>query len=119
MTGDYREIDVKEYQSIIIESFTENYTPKSFNETTTKLSAMTKNWLTQTSVNRSVVFLLGFGLNMSVSDVSEFLKKVIREHDFNFKDPQEVVCKYRIPVYEYLKKYCKHHTCSKNPKTVL
>ncbi len=90
--GNFREIDIKEYQHIIIDSFTENATPKSFGETSTKLSALAKNWLTQTSVNRQVVFLLGFGLNMSVEDVSKFLVNALKEKDFNFKNPFEVIC---------------------------
>ena len=92
--GNLEDVPLKEYQCIIVDSFQENSTPKSFNETSTKFSALTKNWLTQTSVNRQVVFLLGFGLNMSVSDVSNFLVKVLRERDFNFKNPSEVVCWY-------------------------
>jgi len=91
MTGDFQEIDIKDYQRFIINSFAENSTPKSFTETTSKMSALTKNWLTQASVNRSVVFLLGFGLNMSVDDVSGFLTKALRERDFNFKDPTEII----------------------------
>ena len=91
MSGDYRTIDIREYQHIVIDSFSENDTPKSFVETTAKLSALSKNWLTQAAVNRSVVFLLGFGLNMSAEDVSEFLAKALRERDFNFKDPMEII----------------------------
>lgn len=93
-TGDFNSIDIKEYQQIIIESFAENFTPKSFKDTTAKLSALSKNWLTQTSVKREVVFLLGFGLNMSVEDVSNFLIYAQRERDFNFKNPFEIICWY-------------------------
>lgn len=99
--GHYDEVDIKEYQSIIVDSFRENGTPKSFEETTAKLSALAKNWLTQASVKRNVIFLLGFGLNMSVNDVSGFLVKAQRERDFNFKDPFEIICWY------CLKKGCK------------
>jgi len=94
--GHYNEIDIKEYQSIIVDSFRENFTPKSFEATTAKLSALAKNWLTQAAVKRSVAFLLGFGLNMSVKDVSAFLVKAQRERDFNFKDPFEIICWYCI-----------------------
>lgn len=94
MLGDYTDIDVREYQHIIVDSFSENNTPKSFAETTAKLSALAKNWLTQASVNRSVVFLLGFGLNMSAEDVSGFLTKALRERDFDFKDAAETICWY-------------------------
>lgn len=90
----FEDIDINEYQYIIVSSFKDNNTPKSFTETSTKLSALAKNWLTQTSVNRKVIFLLGFGLNMNVNDVSEFLMHGQRESDFNFKDPFEIICWY-------------------------
>ena len=91
MSGNYHAVDVREYQHIIIDSFAENHTPKSFTETSTKMSAIAKNWLTQAAVDRSKVFLLGFGLNMSAEDVSGFLIKALRERDFNFKDPMEII----------------------------
>ena len=90
--GSFQDVPLKEYQEIIVESFSENRTPKSFTDTSAKLSALAKNWLSQRSVNRQVVFLLGFGLNMSGRDVSEFLVHAQRERDFNFKDPFEVIC---------------------------
>lgn len=104
----FEEIDIKEYQGIIIESFAENYTPKSFVPTSSKLSALAKNWLTQTAVSRQTVFLLGFGLNMSVADVSEFLIHAQRERDFNFRNPFEIICwycyknGYKYPKFEQL-----------------
>lgn len=91
MTGEYHSIPLREYQHIIVDSFAENNTPKSFTATTAKMSALSKNWLTQSSVSRSVVFLLGFGLNMSAEDVSKFLTRALRERDFNFKDPIEII----------------------------
>jgi len=91
LKGDFRDIDIREYQEIIVESFRENHTPASFSETTAKLSALSKNWLTQESVNRQIIFLLGFGLKMSVDDVSSFLIKAQKERDFNFKDPVEII----------------------------
>lgn len=92
--GNFNDVDLRDYQHIIIDSFAENFTPKSFTETTAKMSVLAKNWLTQTSVSRNVVFLLGFGLNMSVQDVTEFLVHAQLEHDFNFKNPFEVICWY-------------------------
>lgn len=92
MQGDFNSIDINEYRYIIAESFAENYTPKSFTETSAKMSVLTKNWLTQTSVSRQVIFLLGFGLNMSDEDVSKFLVHAQRERSFNFKDPFEIIC---------------------------
>ncbi len=90
----FENVDIKEYQSIIIESFRENNTPNSFTQSSTKISALAKNWLTQNSANRNAVFLLGFGLKMTQADVSDFLVKVLRERDFDFKDPFEIICWY-------------------------
>jgi len=93
-SGNYADVDLKEYQRYIIQSFAKTNTPKSFVESTAKLSALAKNWLTQTSVNRNIVFLLGFGLSMTAEDVSAFLIHALNERDFNFKDPSEVICWY-------------------------
>lgn len=90
----FLEIPLKEYQLIIRSAFSDNFTPASFTPTTAKLSALSKNWLTQQSVKRNVVFLLGFGLNMSVDDVNMFLTKALREQEINPKNPFEVICWY-------------------------
>ncbi len=104
----FEDVPLETYQQIIKDSFADNATPKSFGETTAKLSALSKNWLTQRTVNRKVVFLLGFGLAMSVDDVNEFLQKALREQGINPKDPFEVICwycyknHYTFPKYESL-----------------
>ena len=94
LTGRMSEVPLAVYQDVILRSFAATGTPKSFTETSAKLSALAKNWLTQRSVKRQVIFLLGFGLNMSVNEVSEFLVHAQRERDFNFKNPFEVICWY-------------------------
>ncbi len=94
LNGDYRDIPLQEYNMIVRASFSDNYTPASFDAVSCKLSALSKNWLTQHTVKRNVVFLLGFGLRMSVHDVNEFLTKALRETGINFKDPFEVICWY-------------------------
>ena len=100
----FTDVTIKEYQEVIKYSFSDNHTPCSFEPTTAKLSALSKNWLTQQTVRRKVVFLLGFGLSMSVEDVNEFLKKGLREHGINAKDPFEVICWYCYKNhYGYLK----------------
>lgn len=96
LEGNWRDIPLNVYRQIIIESFADNSTPASFTPTTAKLSALTKNWLTQDTVKRKVVFLLAFGLGMSEEDVSYFLMKVLRERDINPKDPFELICWYCI-----------------------
>ncbi len=93
---EWRDIPLNVYRQIIMESFADNSTPASFTPTTAKLSALTKNWLTQDTVKRKVVFLLAFGLGMSEEDVSYFLIKVLHERDINPKDPFELICWYCI-----------------------
>ena len=91
---DFSDVDFDEYRSIIVSGFRENNTPPSFKPTSAKISTLAKNWLTQNTVNRNVVFLLGFGLNMSAQDVSDFLRKAIGERDFDYKNPFEIICLY-------------------------
>jgi hypothetical protein len=87
----FHEVPQEVYREIVIESFKETYTPKSMNPTSTKLTSLVNNWLSQASVKRDTVFILGFGLRMSVDDVSGFLTKVLREQDFDFHNPDEVI----------------------------
>lgn len=104
LTEPFTEVPLKEYQLIIKSAFSDHYTPVSFSATTAKLSALSKNWLTQQTVKRKVVFLLGFGLNMSVEDVNMFLTKALREQEINPKNPFEVICWYCYHHrYNYLK----------------
>ncbi len=90
----FEAVSLKEYQVIIRDSFADRATPPSFEPTTAKLSALSKNWLTQQTVKRKVVFLLGFGLNMSAEDVNMFLTKALREHEMNPKNSFEAICRY-------------------------
>jgi hypothetical protein len=94
LTESFDTIPIKTYQRIIMDSFSDNGTPQSFESTTAKLSALSKNWLTQQTVNRKVIFLLGFGLKMNVEDVNLFLTKALRERGINSKNPFEVICWY-------------------------
>ena len=82
------------YTEIILDSFDQNRAPVSLIPTTVKRRAMVKRWLDQDSVSRQTVFALGFGLRMSAADVSEFLTKVIKESDFDDRDPRECVFRY-------------------------
>ena len=87
----YGEVTQDIYRDIVIDSFHETCTPKSMKPTSTKLTSLVNNWLTQASVKRETVFLLGFGLKMSADDVSDFLTRVLREQDFDFHNPEEVI----------------------------
>ncbi len=94
LTGDYNSVDISVYQKYIIDSFKETGTPPSFEPTSSKISALAKNWLSQSVVSRKTVLLLGFGLKMTADEVSEFLKKAVQEGDFYFKNPFEIICWY-------------------------
>ena len=104
LTEPFEHVPLKVYQQIIRGAFSDNNTPQAFEPTTAKLSALSKNWLTQQTVKRKVVFLLGFGLAMSADDVNMFLTKALREQGINAKSPFEVICWYCYKnKYSYLK----------------
>ena len=94
MTGSFREVPLREYQMIILDAFRDHNTPASFTPSSARLSALSKNWLTQQSVKRRVVLLLGFGLGMSTEDVNDFLYKALHEPVLNTLDPMETICLY-------------------------
>lgn len=102
----------QQFQEIIQDSFKQNQAPQSFTKTSKRFSQTVKGWLKQDSARRSTIFLLGFGLGMTDRDVSEFLTKVIREEDFVFTDPEEVIYWYcyhfELP-YAYAKNYLDHY----------
>ena len=90
----YSDITINEYAEQIIRLFNANNIPISLQPTTRKPLATVKKWLTQGSVNRSIIFQLGFGLKMTVQDVDAFLKKAISESTFNMADYEEVIYQY-------------------------
>ncbi|MCQ2457101.1 MAG: hypothetical protein MJ142_00025 [Clostridia bacterium] len=94
MNGDYRDIPLSEYQSVICDEFADRQTPCSFTPTSVRLKNAAKNWLEQQTVSRNVVLILGFGLGMSEHDVNRFLTKALQEPGLNAKDPFEVICRY-------------------------
>lgn len=108
LTVPFQDVPLTEYQQIIKDAFKDNQTPASFEPVSSKLSALSKNWLSQKTVKRKVVFLLGFGLSMSVDDVNAFLTKALQEPGINAKSPFEVICwycfknGYQYPKYEQL-----------------
>lgn len=90
----FGDVTLNEYAEQVIASFKANNTPLSLQPTTRKPMATVKKWLTQSSVSRSVIFQLGFGLKMKVQEVDAFLKKAISESTFNMADPEEVIFQY-------------------------
>ena len=86
-------------------AFKERNVPPSFTPGTAKLKALAKNWLSQRTVNRSVVLLLGFAMELTPEDVNDFLTKALREPKLDPKDPMEVICwycfRYHLPFVQY------------------
>ena len=87
----FSQVPTEVFREIAMDSFQETRTPKSMNPTSTKLPALLNNWLSQASVKRETVFLLGFGLRMTVEDVSDFLTRVLREQDIDLHNPEELI----------------------------
>ncbi len=85
--------------------FRKKNVPPSFTPTSAKLRSLVKNWLQQQTVSRNVVLLLGFALDMSPTEVDEFLTKALRESRLDPKDPMEAVCwycyRYRLPYPQF------------------
>ncbi len=90
----FGDVPPEEYQDIIVESFLNRGVPASFECSTLRLRAASRNWLTQRCVSREVVLLLGFGLRMTVQDVEELLTKGLQEPRLNPGDPREAICAY-------------------------
>ncbi len=105
MEGSFRDVPLRDYQLIVQDAFRDHQTPPSFKPTKAKLSALSKNWLTQQTVRREVVLLLGFGLGMSAEDVNNFLYKALHEPELNLQDPFETICLY---CYEHGYSYYKY-----------
>ena len=90
----FETITLGEYQDIIVDSFQSRGVPASFEPTTSKVRAVAKNWLTQQTVSRDAVLLLGFGLSMTTEDVDAFLTKGLKESGLNLRNPREAVCRF-------------------------
>ena len=79
------------YGEIIRNSFFEKHMVFSFQPSKKRTNALIHGWLTRETARRKTVFLLGFGLGMDDTDVTDFLTGVLGEEDFNFRDPVETV----------------------------
>ena len=86
----FKETENEAYISIINREFEKNEAPHSLTPTLKKWSAIVRDWLNRESVRRPTIFLLGFGLAMTDTEVSEFLTKVNKEEDFDFFDIDEL-----------------------------
>ena len=87
----FEEVTDAYYVSLIRDSFDQHHAPHSFTPVRSRWSTIIQRWLTSRTVERETVFLLGFGLGMTDAEVSVFLMKVLKEHDFDFSEPKETV----------------------------
>ncbi len=91
MQGAISDIDDVMYSHVISRLFKQNHAPFAMTPTSRRPSQIIRSWLTQKSVSREAVFVLGFGLAMSVKDVEKFLKAAIQEQGFDLYNPEEAV----------------------------
>ena len=92
--------DDQTYVKILKESFMANHAPRTLGARKISFPGLLK----AQTVSRNTIFLLGFGLKMTEEEVSEFLTKVILEHDFDMEDRREATFKYCYQNgYEYRK----------------
>ena len=98
LSGPYQEIPLSEYQGILRAAFRETGTPASFEDSSTRLSAALTNWLSQKTVSRQAILLLGFGLSLSVAEVNAFLMRALHGEALRDSDPREMIAKY---CYDY------------------
>ena len=92
--ADFESVPLQNYIETITEAFSNKGMPVSLYPTSTRLRAAVKNWLTQKTVSREAVIMLGFGLEMNLQDVDELLTKALQESSLNPKDPVETICWY-------------------------
>lgn len=90
----FEEVPLSEYQRIIVESFADGGVPSSFDGGSVRVRTAARNWLTQQTVYREAVLLLGFGLRMRLADVEELLIKGLQEPRLSWADPKEALCAY-------------------------
>ena len=90
----FEEVSNSEYLNIIADSFASRGVPVSFRPSVARIRSMAKNWITQSTVSRDAVLLLGFGLKMGLADVEELLTKGLSEPRLNLMDERECICAY-------------------------
>ena len=94
MTAHFDSVPVKTYQELLIDAFRDQRTPFSMTPTTAKPGAVTRNWLTQHSIRRESVFLIGFALKLDRKEVNELLVNGLKEAGLDENDPFETLCGY-------------------------
>ena len=60
-------------------------------KTKQEMKRKANSWIAAESVKRESIFQMGFGLDMDDQTISKFLTLVLKEGDFDFYDPKEIV----------------------------
>ena len=94
LSGHFREVPVKEYRQILMDTFRENGVPATIEKSETRLATVTGRWLEQYKVGRETVLLLGFGLGMMEEEVDSFLTDALHDHAMHPDDPLEGICRH-------------------------
>ena len=92
--GSMKDAAAEDYVETVMASFSARGVPVSLHPTKTKPRAAIKNWLSQKTVSREAVILLGFGLEMSLEEVNAMLTKALLEDELNPKVPVEAVARF-------------------------
>ena len=86
----FEDVKVRKMNEYLRRSFRAGGVPFSFEGKEVK----TDRWLTQKSVSRDVVLLVGFGLRMGPEQVDDYFTKGLNQMRFSFINPREVICYY-------------------------
>lgn len=78
-----------DYSALMLEAFEKNSCTEG--KTKAELKRQINRWLNAETVKRENLFLIGFGLDMSEKTLTKFLTLVLKESDFDFNDPKEVI----------------------------
>ena len=94
----YSEVD---YGALMLDAFEKNDCmagkPKK------ELKRQINRWLNAETIKRENLFLIGFGLDMDDKMLTKFLTLVLKESDFDFNDPKEVIfwhCRHTGKTYQ-------------------
>lgn len=78
-----------DYSALMLKAFEKNSCTEG--KSKTELKRQINRWLNAETIKRENLFLIGFGLDMSDKTLTKFLTLVLKESDFDFNNPKEVI----------------------------
>ena len=88
----FRSVTNEQYVALILDGFEKNDCLASVGaKTKQEMKRKANRWIAAESVKRESIFQMGFGLDMDDQTISKFLTLVLKEGDFDFYDPKEIV----------------------------